>query len=133
MSCTLCENRSTLTPILKNARRRITYCAKKMMKRWYRDWEHCRHQWMRTSGDQVLEGHSLLENSLLADECRMLHQEQCVLDALDETLAGATLNTSRKIFPCGLPASWDHNAICCDPALSDTLFSRSGGFVRYRS
>ena len=126
------SNGSKINPILKNARYFIIYRAKKMIQRWQMDWENNRKKCSKNSNPSRPYGQNSLQEHLVWDECRVVDQEQRVLDALDDTLNGCPLNHLQR--RCYGHHSWYpsyHQSN--DSSLSDGLFSRSGCTMRYRS
>jgi len=134
MSRSICQNKSNLMPILKNARHRIFYRAKHMMRRWYRDWESCKQHHLHCTPQHehnTLSTHDT--QGLMAEECRFLLQEQRTLDVLDSTLDGGSIPRVPSFFFCPPPDhSLDFSAQESSLFWSNTLFSRSGCTMRYR-
>ena len=122
------EKDSSVTPILKNARHFIINRARIMIRRWQKDWEKCRKNWIKRCNHSHTPPEHTNEH-LLWDECRVLQQEQQVLDALDHTLNGASLHH----LPQNHNPVWDYSwTRRHDSDAPECLFSRSGCTMRYR-
>lgn len=122
------ETNSRVTPILKHARYFIINRARKMIQRWQNDLEKSRKRWIK----RCKYSHPPQETTndpLLWDEFRLLQQEQKVLDALDDTLNGASLHHEQHKHNPVLDYSWTRRHYSDAP---EPLFSRSGCTMRYR-
>jgi hypothetical protein len=122
------EKDSSVTPILKNARYFIINRARTMIRRWQKDWEKCRTHWIKRCNPSQTPPEPTNEY-LLWDEFRLLQQEQRVLDALDDTLNGASLHHVQHNHNPDLDYSWIRRH---DSDAPEPLFSRSGCTMRYR-
>lgn len=122
------ENDSSVTLILKNARHFMINRARIMIRRWQKDWEKCRTHWIKRYNHSQTTPEPTHEQ-LLWDECRVLQQEQKILDALDDTLNGASLHHTPHNQPPALDYSWTR---CHDFDTPEPMFSRSGCTMRYR-
>jgi hypothetical protein len=134
MAHQLQKNECVAIPILKNARQYIIHRAKKMITRWYTDQEHCKSLLGQTGCAPYKAADGSETSTLLMDECRILHQEQRILDALDESLSN---NQFPAFRPCGADSRAGFGLQPGDPdavytLLAEGMFSRGGGFMRYR-